>query len=267
MSVDIAASTGSGAAVQGDSVTAQGLYYVAPHSAVINEAISAADATNPRLDQVILEVKDDTHDAGGLNIARTRVVAGTPTGGATLDNRSGAAALPSTAIRLADVLVAASDTSITNSEIRDRRPWCRGAYTRIHRMAGSNYSRSSGTLALVDSTNLQPRMECSGVPLRVSFLGNHQETVAGVFGTIGIFVDGAELSAANGQGRYYTSENVAASEAVGFALITFPIVTAGSHLIGPGFAGDGANNLTLLSTTDNLTLIVEELVQQNATNG
>jgi hypothetical protein len=95
LSVDIAASTGDGALVQGDAVTAQGLYFVAPHTAVINEAITTANATNPRIDQVVLEIKDTTHDASGSNLAQTRVVTGTATGGATLDNRTGAAALPS----------------------------------------------------------------------------------------------------------------------------------------------------------------------------
>jgi hypothetical protein len=121
MSVDIAASTGDGALVQGDSVTAQGLYTVPPHTAVINEAITAAHATLPRLDQIVLEALDDTHAGGGLNKARIRVINGTATAGATLDNRTGAAALPSSCLRLADVLVGAADTSITTAEIRDRR--------------------------------------------------------------------------------------------------------------------------------------------------
>jgi hypothetical protein len=68
---------------------------VPPHTAVINEAITTANATNPRIDQVVLEIKDTTHDASGSNLAQTRVVTGTATGGATLDNRTGAAALPS----------------------------------------------------------------------------------------------------------------------------------------------------------------------------
>jgi hypothetical protein len=79
MSVDIAASTGEGARVQGDAVTFQGLYYVPPASAVINETIAAADATNPRNDLVVLEIKDTQHDASGSNLAQTRVVTGTPT--------------------------------------------------------------------------------------------------------------------------------------------------------------------------------------------
>src|SRR2546421_569777 len=81
MSVDIAASTGPGCIVQGDSVTQQGRYPVPPHSAVINETIATADPSNPRIDSVILEIKDDTHDASGAHQAQTRILTGTPTGG------------------------------------------------------------------------------------------------------------------------------------------------------------------------------------------
>lgn len=119
MSVDIGQD--DGAWVRGDAVALQALYYVAPHNATINETITTADATNPRLDQVILEIQDNVHDGSTANIARTRVVAGTPTSGATIDNRTGAAALPGSALLLADVLVPAGAASITNATIRDRR--------------------------------------------------------------------------------------------------------------------------------------------------
>jgi hypothetical protein len=56
---------------------------VPPHSAVINETIAAADATNPRNDLVVLEIKDTQHDASGSNLAQTRVVTGTPNVSAT----------------------------------------------------------------------------------------------------------------------------------------------------------------------------------------
>lgn len=125
MTVDIAASTGKGARVEGDAVTAQGIYYVAPHSAVINEAISAAHATLPRNDLVVLEIKDNQHDAGGANIAQVRVITGTATSGATKFTDigvTGTPALPASAIPLAVVNVPAAAASITNANIDDRRP-------------------------------------------------------------------------------------------------------------------------------------------------
>lgn len=125
MSVDIAMD--EGVHVRGDAITAQGVYYVSPHSATINETVTTADASLPRLDQVILEIQDNVHDGTTGNLARTRVVAGTPTSGATLDNRNGAAALPGSALLLADVIVAAGAGSITNAAIRDRRAFQPGA--------------------------------------------------------------------------------------------------------------------------------------------
>lgn len=112
--------------IRGDAVALQGIYKIAPHSATINESVTAADGTNPRVDRVILELKDNTHDASGSNLVQTRVVAGTPTGGATLDNLTGAASVPNSAMLLADVLVPALSTSVTNANIRDRRPFLAG---------------------------------------------------------------------------------------------------------------------------------------------
>lgn len=118
MSVDV----GAGAAwIVGDTTpTAQPEYRVRSDSTV-NQAVGAAHATLPRIDQVVAEVLDATF-TGASNLWRLRVVAGTATSGATLANRTGAAALPDTAIRLADILVGAAVSSILTANIRDRRP-------------------------------------------------------------------------------------------------------------------------------------------------
>ncbi len=79
--------------------------------------IPAADPTNPRIDAVIAEAPTDA-DSETPNV---RVVQGVATGGATLDNRTGAAALPAASVHLADVLVGAGVTSIAAGNIRDRR--------------------------------------------------------------------------------------------------------------------------------------------------
>lgn len=133
MTVDVASSVGLGATVQGDSVTAQGEYHVPPTAANVNVDIAAADATNPRNDLVVLEVKDDQHDAGGLNIARVRVITGTPNASAAATDAPGAngtPALPSSCLLLALVRVTAGATSVTTAMINDRRPWAGGVPTR-----------------------------------------------------------------------------------------------------------------------------------------
>jgi hypothetical protein len=124
MTVDVASSVGNGAVVQGDSVTAQGAYFVPPTAANVNVDIAAADATNPRNDLVVLEVKDDQHDAGGLNLARVRVITGTANASAAIGNAPGAngtPALPSSCLLLAVVNVTAGLTSVVTARISDRR--------------------------------------------------------------------------------------------------------------------------------------------------
>lgn len=124
MTVDVASSVGNGAIVQGDSVTAQGIYFVPPTAANVNVDIAAADATNPRNDLVVLEVKDDQHDAGGLNLARVRVITGTANASAAIGNAPGAngtPALPSSCLLLGLVRVAAGATSVATAAISDRR--------------------------------------------------------------------------------------------------------------------------------------------------
>ena len=124
MSVDVQMSSGDGAVVTGDSVTAQGRYFVPPTPSNGNVTIAAADATNPRNDLVVLEVKDDQHDAGGLNLARVRVITGTPNASAALGDNygsNGTPALPSSCMALAVVNVLAGATTIVTARISDRR--------------------------------------------------------------------------------------------------------------------------------------------------
>lgn len=109
------------ALVRGDAVTDQGLYYVAPHSATVVLDVATPDATDPRVDRVVLEVLDDEHDSSGSTTSRARIIAGSPTAGATLDNRAGLPALPAGALALADVLVPAGATAVDNTNIRDYR--------------------------------------------------------------------------------------------------------------------------------------------------
>lgn len=126
MTVDVQSSVGGGAIVQGDSVTAQGNYMVPPTAANVNVDITAADATNPRNDLVVLEVKDDQHDASALNIARVRVITGTANASAGATDApgvNGTPALPSSCLLLAHIRVTAGATSVTTAMINDRRPW------------------------------------------------------------------------------------------------------------------------------------------------
>jgi hypothetical protein len=215
------------------------------------------------------------HDASGSNLAQVRVLAGTATGGATLDNRTGAAALPSSAIRLADVLVAATDTAITNSEIRDRRPWARGANFRIVRnqnaAAGSDYTSTAPNIAVIDATNLSPRIECTGVPVRATLIAGWSHSAGtGHFIYVSPLVDGAGVDGMAGVGASGASASLTAQStgtAANLGVFQWEFTpAAGSHVIAPGFGTDAATLSVLCRTALPIVWKVEELVLQDAKN-
>lgn len=98
--------------------------------------IPANSSGNPRLDQIILTLT-------GWNTGTVSVLQGTPNAATTLANRTGAAALPAGAIRLADVLMpnAFAGPFVAGTHIRDRRPFSRGLHLTV---------LPTGDLALTD---------------------------------------------------------------------------------------------------------------------
>ena len=144
MSVDVG-KTGVGlmeAWVRGDTRGGQGVYRVdnidralpssSAYTSQVNVTVSNNAAANPRLDIVVLEVVDMEHVGGGTATAQVRVIAGTATVGATLDNRSGAPSVPVSALHLADILVPALEsTSVDAGDIRDRRHWVAGSFPSV----------------------------------------------------------------------------------------------------------------------------------------
>ena len=262
MSVDVNMPAGGFGYVQGDTINGQALYTVPVHSSNINEAIAAADATNPRVDQVILEALDNVLDASGNNLARTRVLTGTPTGGTTLTTRAGAAALPGSALLLADILVPNASSSVPNSNIRDRRKWARGAYVRTLRNT-TNYTTAVSGLTVIDGTNLSVRVECSGLPVRVILDADWFSAAAGRQIKFDLLVDAVPLALP----RFDTASAVATSGQRSPMTWEF-IPTAGSHALAPAFASvDNTTTLTVpASSTEPLTLVVEEVVRSSAMN-
>lgn len=83
-----------------------------------NIVVTAADATNPRKDRLVLRVDvSQNPDEAAENIAVIEILAGTPEGSPT------APAEPSNAITLAIIDIPASDTTIANSQITDSRTY------------------------------------------------------------------------------------------------------------------------------------------------
>lgn len=110
MSVDVAA---GGLFVNGTEDTHQGVYYVY-NDAVLNVAISAADATNPRKDLVVSDCRDSEF-SGADDDARIRVITGTPAASPAEPS------VPDNCYVLALVDVDALAASIVNADITDRR--------------------------------------------------------------------------------------------------------------------------------------------------
>lgn len=267
MSVDVGMPAGGFACVQGDSVAGQGIYVVPVHASTVNEAIAASDPSNPRVDQVILEVLDNVHDASGSSLARVRVLTGTATTGATLSNRLGVAALPGSALLLADVLVDAGATSVTNAKVRDRRKFARGAFRRILRQSGATgngYETTSGGLSSIDATNLAPRIECSGKPLRLQLIGKYAAGAAGKRVSLTWTMDGVSVDGASIGGQLY--DPVSDYQHFNVSWTTTP--AAGSHVFAPTFASFDATTNVIIAATSNkpLEMVVEEIVRGDAAN-
>lgn len=113
MSVDIAAGQ---AYVQGDAISTQGDYYVLNDAVVNVTGFTAAHATLPRIDRVCLRVRDAFHGDAANDLAFV-IVTGTATSGATLANLTGAAAVPSSHLLLANILIPAAATTVTTANI------------------------------------------------------------------------------------------------------------------------------------------------------
>lgn len=259
MQVEITMPAGGMAAVQGDTVNGQGLYDVPVHSANILETIGTADPTNPRVDQIILEVQDNVLDASGGNQARTRVVAGTPTGGTNLTTRAGAAALPGSALLLADVLVGAAVGSITNSVIRDRRKFARGAYKTAVR-ASTSLSTASTTTVALDTATFAARLECSGVPLRCVLSGDHTNTSATQGNTFFLQVD----AAAQASRTDVLATASATGQPIHFEYVFTP--AAGSHLFDWNWLTTAGTAGAVATAAVPLLVSYEELIRQNVAN-
>jgi hypothetical protein len=120
LKVSVAAGEAFVAQTQGSS---GGAYYVRSPGAVNSQTaeqvtVAAANATNPRVDLVVVRVKDSTY-SGSVNSAVLETVTGTATAGATLANRTGAPAAPATSLVLAYVLVPAKATSVVSGNIEN----------------------------------------------------------------------------------------------------------------------------------------------------
>jgi hypothetical protein len=95
--------------LSGTSYSKQGMYFVL-NDAAVTLTIATANATNPRIDVVYAVIRDQAY-SGSNNDAQLAVATGTPAASPTVPS------IPSNAISLAQVAVAANATSIVNANI------------------------------------------------------------------------------------------------------------------------------------------------------
>lgn len=146
--------------IPGGSVANQGLYY-GLSDATTNLTISAASASNPRIDTIIAFV-EDAAISGSNNDWKLQVVTGTATAGATLSNLTGAGSLSAfpNCVVLGYVLVPTSATSIVTADILNSQPLLSPGFTGLsNRGTPSGRIFANGTvsvpnLSLTTLTNL-----------------------------------------------------------------------------------------------------------------
>jgi hypothetical protein len=246
MSVDIAAGA---AIVYPASVTRQGPYYV-QSDATYNTSSdggyswTAADATNPRIDLVCLEVKDNAEDASGSTGLRFRVVDGTPNASATHQLATTYwPAVPTGCVPIAAIKIPATDTSISTTDITNLNP-----------IAGPNQAYSLNSTAETTTSSSYARLSspdfvCVYVPhayARVRVFSEGQWKISVASGTQGITL---YLNDAQIKGRNATNGAPAVTEAtatLGTFLSRFTTATASGapYYVVAGATSDVSNITT-----------------------
>jgi len=130
--------------IPGTETTTQGVYGVYVDASVA-VPIAAADATNPRISLIVLQVLDAGY-SGSSNIGQAIEVAGVPASSPV------APAVPKNSIVLAQVLVAHSVTSITSSAITDERAFITPNTSSQKNPAATNFTTSSASAVELDTT-------------------------------------------------------------------------------------------------------------------
>lgn len=265
MSVDVRL----GSAIVAGTTTGNKGYYHQENDATVNVPIAAAHATLPRIDQIILTV-NDSQFGGASDTPTLTSLAGTATSGATLTNRTNAATLPANSIRLADVLVGPAVTSITTTNIQDRRQWARGAnyvtggFIQFH--TTTTYP-AFGSVAMDVGTSPAFNVELSGGAFEV-FLHGLAWTLSGA---------GSSMWGIQAIGPNNTTFQIGGTPGLGTQTtpywVDLSIIMPGGHTPGryefhPVGAGDGIRqqNMGTGGTNDRVSFGIREHVRQSAAN-
>lgn len=148
----------------------------------------------------------------------------------------------------------------------DRRPWALGAHGMVKRTSGSLPIPQPGP-ALLDSSLLAIRLECSGLPVRLWLTGY------GVMGnpdyvSIGYRMDGTPIDSTT-DGFIWTQSQISGADWAVTSMYEF-IPPAGTHLFQPtGSSGSvaGSSPYFLSTAGSPIQFIAEEVFRFNAING
>lgn len=184
-----------GAYVKGDDATDQGLYFVY-NDADKTLTVPAAHATLARKDIVVFHVYDNFHGQPG-DTSTLEYIAGTPAGSPAEPT------LPASAYKLATVDVPAADTSITNSQITDRRSVA-SLLTGAIIVPSARVYRSS-TQAIPDSTSTAINFNAEDYDTLGMHSGSSSQVTVPVGAAGKYFISGQVDFAANATGRRSTT--------------------------------------------------------------
>lgn len=118
MAVDVGSGTIGDIAHLDGTDPQQGDYIVSWPDATTEVTVPAADASDPRIDEIYLVVEDNQFDLSGRTLARLALRDGTP---AATPTAPGPDSAWTAFVLLAEVLVGAGVTEITNTDITDQR--------------------------------------------------------------------------------------------------------------------------------------------------
>ena len=184
-----------GVYIKGDDATDQGLYFQY-NDADVTLTVPAAHATLARKDIVVCHVYDNFHGQAG-DTAILEYIAGTAAGSPAEPT------LPATAYKLATVDVPAADTSITNSQITDRRSIASLNTGAIIVPSARVYRSSNQSIA--DTTSVTIQFNAEDYDTLAMHSGSSTQVVVPTGAAGKYFVSGQVDYAANATGRRSTS--------------------------------------------------------------
>lgn len=152
------------------------------------------------------------------------------------------------------------------SGLRDRRRWARGGSSLVKRTSG-NITLGAGAAAL-DATGLALRMECSGVPLRLSLFGGIT-TFNGKVAEVGFRQDGAAVDGTADSAISLLGENESSALVMFLPLQVSYVFTpaAGSHLFQPTGKCTEAGQAVVASSAGRPLIFKVDELRASANNG